>query len=304
MSIDLNRTLQNLLQCQAPTEDEIYEICEKVNEIFIKEDNVITVPSPVTICGDTHGQFYDLIELFKIGGMPPEVNYLFMGDYVDRGYHSVETFSLLLCLKILYPDRIWLLRGNHESRQVTQVYGFYDECMRKYANSDVWKIFTEVFDLLPLSAVINNDIFCCHGGLSPSFDTIDELRALDRKVEVPHTGMMCDLLWSDPSEEKGWAISQRGAGYVFGKDITDNFCSKNKLKMICRGHQLVNDGFLWNHESACVTIFTAPNYCYRCGNAAALMELDEKGSLDFIQFDPSPNKINDFTVSKIPDYFL
>ncbi|OQS53468.1 serine/threonine protein phosphatase PP2A [Ecytonucleospora hepatopenaei] len=301
---EFKNLLQDLLQCKTPNEREVYDLCSKAREIFLEEENVISVPSPVTICGDTHGQFYDLIELFKIGGMPPNITYLFMGDYVDRGYHSVETFSLLLCLKVLHPQQIFLLRGNHECRQITQVYGFYDEIMRKFANSEVWKEFATVFDVLPLSAVVNNDMFACHGGLSPNFSTLDELRKIDRKVEVPHTGVMCDILWSDPAEENGWGVSPRGAGYVFGKDVTDKFLEKNKIKMICRGHQLVDQGFSWAHEDTCVTIFTAPNYCYRCNNLAALMELNDNGSYEFTQFNPSPNKVEDFVSTKIPDYFL
>jgi serine/threonine-protein phosphatase 2A catalytic subunit len=155
------------------------------------------VRCPVTICGDIHGQIHDLIELFKIGGQCPETNYLFMGDYVDRGYYSVETVSLLLSLKTRYPQRIHLLRGNHESRQITQVYGFYDECLRKYGTGVVWKMFTDLFDYLPLTAVVEDQIFCLHGGLSPSIDSLDHIRQIDRVQEVPHDGAMCDLLWSD-----------------------------------------------------------------------------------------------------------
>lgn len=301
---DFNKLLQKLLQCEVPTEKEVYNLCSAVKEILSKEENVISVPAPVTICGDTHGQFYDLIELFKIGGMPPNITYLFMGDYVDRGYHSVETFSLLLCLKVLHPTQIFLLRGNHECRQITQVYGFYDEIMRKFATAEVWKEFTVVFDYLPLSAVINNDTFACHGGLSPTLNSLDELRNLDRKIEVPHSGLMCDILWSDPGDENGFGLSPRGAGYTFGKDVSDKFMQNNKIKMICRGHQLVDQGFSWSHDETCVTIFTAPNYCYRCNNLGALMEMGEKGACEFTQFDPSPNKVEDFVSTKIPDYFL
>lgn len=300
----IDQILEKLNQTKTPTEAEVQLICELASEILLKEENVVSVPAPVTICGDIHGQLFDLFELIKIGGMPPHTNYLFMGDYVDRGYHSVETVSYLLCLKIKYPDRVWLLRGNHESRQITQVYGFFDECIRKFGSSSVWRLFTDLFDCLPISAVVNNDTFCCHGGLSPSFDTIDQLRSIDRRVEVPHEGTMCDLLWSDPDEKNGWGQSPRGAGFTFGRDITESFNKRNGLKMICRAHQLVNEGFNWNHNQECVTIFSAPNYCYRCGNLASLMEMDEVGTYEFTQFDPSPTKVEDFVCSKLPDYFL
>ena len=151
-----------------------------------------------------------------MGGDVPDTNYLFMGDFVDRGFYSVETFLLLLALKVRYPDRITLIRGNHESRQITQVYGFYDECLRKYGNANVWKYLTDLFDYLPLTAVVENQIFCLHGGLSPSLDTLDMIRDIDRVIEVPHEGPMCDLMWSDPEEIEGWGVSPRGAGYIFG----------------------------------------------------------------------------------------
>lgn len=300
----VDEIIEKLYKCQVPTEAEVQMVCELATEILSKEENVVSVPSPVTICGDIHGQLYDLFELLKIGGLPPYTNYLFMGDYVDRGYHSVETVTFLLCLKIRYPERVWLLRGNHESRQITQVYGFYDECVRKFGTSAVWRLFTDLFDFLPIAAVVNNDTFCCHGGLSPSFDTIDQLKGIDRRVEVPHEGVMCDVLWSDPDETSGWGQSPRGAGFTFGSDITEAFNHRNGLKLICRAHQLVNEGFNWNHDQACVTIFSAPNYCYRCGNLASLMEMDERGNHEFTQFDPSPTKVEDYSVSKIPDYFL
>jgi serine/threonine-protein phosphatase 4 catalytic subunit len=174
---DLDKQIEQLRRCEYIKESEVKELCEKAKEILIEEANVQRVEAPVTICGDVHGQFDDLIELFKIGGDCPETNYLFMGDFVDRGFNSVETFLLLLALKVRYPDRITLIRGNHESRQITQVYGFYDECMRKYGSINVWRYCTEVFDYLALGALIDNKIFCVHGGLSPTVKNIDEVIA-------------------------------------------------------------------------------------------------------------------------------
>lgn len=169
----MDKSIANLGECKPLPEDQIKALCEKAKEILVNESNVQPVRTPVTICGDIHGQFFDLKELFKIGGELPDNNYLFMGDYVDRGYYSVETVSYLVTLKVRYPNRITILRGNHESKQITQVYGFYDECLRKYGNANVWQYFTSLFDYLPLTAVVEGNIFCLHGGLSPSIDTLD-----------------------------------------------------------------------------------------------------------------------------------
>lgn len=188
-SYNLDKFIEKLNDCKPLKENEVKFLIEKVKEILFNESNVQHVRAPVTVCGDIHGQFFDMMELFKIGGKCPETNYLFMGDYVDRGYFSVETVSLLLCLKLRYPNRIYLTRGNHETRQVTQVYGFYDECMRKYNNNpQIWKYFTDLFDYLPLTAVVENSIFCLHGGLSPAIDSLDHIRMIDRFQEVPHEG--------------------------------------------------------------------------------------------------------------------
>jgi len=205
-------------------------------DLLVEESNIVNLYSPITICGDIHGQFFDLMELFKYGGECPRTNYLFMGDFVDRGFYSVETFLLLLSLKVRYPEKIYLIRGNHESRQITQVYGFYDECLRKYGSVNVWRYCTEIFDFLPLAAIIDEQVFCVHGGLSPSIETLDQIKTIDRKQEVPHDGPMCDLMWSDPEEMSGWGVSPRGAGFLFGKDKVDEFNHRNEINLIARAH--------------------------------------------------------------------
>eukprot|EP00042_Codosiga_hollandica_P020922 m.70187 g.70187 ORF g.70187 m.70187 type:complete len:308 (-) comp50113_c0_seq1:237-1160(-) len=301
---DIDAQIETLRRGEKLDEEQVKTLCERAKEILSKESNVQPVPCPVTVCGDVHGQFHDLLELFRIGGEVPDTNYLFMGDYVDRGYYSVESVSLLVALKVRWPNRLFILRGNHESRQITQVYGFYDECLRKYASAAVWTYFTDLFDYLPLTGLVENQIFCLHGGLSPGAETLDTLRAMDRFQEVPHEGPMCDLLWSDPDDRKGWNVSPRGAGYNFGQDVSEQFNHRNGLTLVSRAHQLVMDGYSWSHERNVVTIFSAPNYCYRCGNQAGIMELDDALNYTFLQFDPAPRAEGYHKQARTPDYFL
>ncbi|KAL2904138.1 Serine/threonine-protein phosphatase PP2A-2 catalytic subunit [Bienertia sinuspersici] len=275
---DLDRQIEQLMECKPLSEGEVKTLCDQARAILVEEWNVQPVKCPVTVCGDIHGQFYDLIELFRIGGNAPDTNYLFMGDYVDRGYYSVETVTLLVALKLdaveVYVKDI---RNNIVSQQAPW-YGFYDECLRKYGNANVWKHFTDLFDYLPLTALIES--------------------------QVPHEGPMCDLLWSDPDDRCGWGISPRGAGYTFGQDIAANFNHTNGLSLISRAHQLVMEGFNWCQDKNVVTVFSAPNYCYRCGNMAAILEIGENMEQNFLQFDPAPRQIEPDTTRKTPDYFL
>jgi len=305
MASDLDRQIEQLRRCELIKESEVKALCAKAREILAEESNVQRVDPPVTICGDIHGQFYDLKELFKVGGDVPATNYLFMGDFVDRGFYSVETFLLLLALKVRFPDRITLIRGNHESRQITQVYGFYDECLRKYGSVNVWRYCTDVFDYLSLSAIIDDKIFCVHGGLSPSINTLDQIRTINRQQEVPHEGPMCDLMWSDPEDIEGWGLSLRGAGYLFGGDVVQQFNSINKLELICRAHQLVMEGYKHMFNETLVTVWSAPNYCYRCGNVAAILELDEHLGKNFKIFDAAPQESRGIPAKRpTPSYFL
>jgi len=307
MSIsNVDRMISCLKKCGLLKEKEVKNLCDRGKELLSKVPNVVKLDAPVAICGDIHGQFYDVLELFRAGGDPPLTNYVFLGDYVDRGFYSVETFLLLLTLKVRYPRRITLLRGNHESRQITQVYGFYDECLRKFGSMNVWKHCCELFDLLPLVAIIEGHIFCVHGGLSPNCKNIDSILAINRKREIPHDGGMCDLLWSDPEVGvENWALSPRGAGFLFGMDVTLQFCQLNNVSMIARAHQLAMDGYRLLFENKVATVWSAPNYCYRCGNSAAIMHFNSKLDVKWVKFEAAHSSYRNpgVEVGK-PDYFL
>lgn len=296
-SNDIDNWLETVKNGTILPERELRILCEKVKEILIEESNVQPVKAPVTICGDIHGQFHDLLELFNKGGDIPQTRYIFMGDFVDRGFNSVETFQLLLCLKLKYPAHITLLRGNHETRQITTVYGFYDETIRKYGNANPWKYCTEVFDYLGIGAIVEGKIFCIHGGLSPEIKTIDQVRLIDRRMEIPHEGPFCDLMWSDPEDIETWAVSPRGAGWLFGSKVTSEFNHINDISLIARAHQLVMDGFkYWFRDQNLVTVWSAPNYCYRCGNVASILNINEKLDKTFDIF----HALRDQTTRAVP----
>ena len=311
-SIDLDECIERLYRKELLADSVIEAICAKAKDLLMKESNVVHIAAPVTVVGDIHGQFFDMIEIFKIGGFCPDTNYLFLGecfsavegvschvltggiaivtgDYVDRGLFSVETISLLVCLKLRYPHRVHLIRGNHESRGVTQSYGFYTECARKYGNANVWHYFTDMFDFLTLSVVINDQIFCVHGGLSPSIHSIDQIKIIDRFREIPHEGPMADLVWSDPDTERDeFSLSPRGAGYTFGAQVVRKFLEVNSMSHILRAHQLCQEGYQVLYDDRLSTVWSAPNYCYRCGNLASVLEVSDTGERYFNIFDAAP----------------
>ncbi|EPX73549.1 serine/threonine protein phosphatase PP6 catalytic subunit Ppe1 [Schizosaccharomyces osmophilus] len=303
---DLDEWIATVRKCKYLPEHQLKRLCEMVKEILMEESNIQPVRTPVTVCGDIHGQFYDLLELFRVSGELPSTNYIFMGDFVDRGYFSLETFTLFMLLKARYPDKITLLRGNHESRQITQVYGFYDECQTKYGNANVWKYCCQVFDFLTLAAIIDNKILCVHGGLSPEVRTLDQIRILARAQEIPHEGSFCDLMWSDPEDIESWTVSPRGAGWLFGSKVTGEFSHINDLKLIARAHQLVQEGYKYHFdEKNLVTVWSAPNYCYRCGNVASVMKVDESLEPDFRIFSAVPDEERTVPPSrKRSEYFI
>ena len=300
-----DKWLEDLKELKCLPEEDLKLLCEKAKEIFIEESNVQNVSAPVIICGDIHGQIHDLIELFKKGGDIPNSRYVFMGDYVDRGYNGVEVLELLLALKIKYPEHITLLRGNHESRQICFAYGFYEEITRKYGNANAWEYFTDLFDYLPLAALVEGKIFCVHGGLSPYISTVDQIRLINRKMEIPREGVFCDVMLSDPDDIETWIISCRGAGWIYGWKVVDEFTHINGLELICRAHQLVMEGFkYWFEKKNLCTVWSAPNYCYRCGNKASILKISSDLSRTIDYFDFSPKSTTSLPPKSLVPYFL
>jgi len=250
-------------------------LCQSVMNIFAEQPMLLELDAPMKVAGDIHGQFFDLLRLFEYGGSPAEANYLFLGDYVDRGKNSIECVALLLAYKAKYPENFFVLRGNHECASINRLYGFFDECKRRY-NIKLWKTFGDVFNYMPVCALISDRILCMHGGLSPELKSLDDIRQLPRPVEVPDTGLLCDLLWSDPSTDvTTWGENDRGVSFTFGVEIVRTFLKKHDLDLVARAHQVVEDGYEFFGGRVLVTVFSAPNYCREFDNAGALMLIDE-----------------------------
>ncbi|KAI6102246.1 Metallo-dependent phosphatase-like protein [Pisolithus sp. B1] len=248
MAYDPDKWIAQLMDCQHLPEQDMKILCDTARAILLEESNIQPVSTPVTICGDIHGQFRDLLERRQ---RARDQLYL---------HGTLETVS--------YPDRVTLLRGNYESRQITQVYGFYDERQQKYGSAAVRKARCNVFDYLNLAAIIDGETLCVHGGLSPDICTLDQIR------RIPHEGAFCDLV-------------PRGVGWLFGGNVTREFNHVNSLSLIACAHQLVQEGYKYMLDNALVTLWSVPNYCYRCGNMALVLTLREGGEHDFKVFGPA-----------------
>jgi serine/threonine-protein phosphatase PP1 catalytic subunit len=255
---------------------EIVAICQRARECFLSQPALLELDAPVKIVGDVHGQYTDLIRMFEMCGFPPNANFLFLGDYVDRGKQSLETILLLLCYKLKYPENFFLLRGNHECANVTRVYGFYDECKRR-CNVKIWKTFVDCFNTLPIAAIVAGKIFCVHGGLSPALIHMDDIRNIARPTDVPDYGLLNDLLWSDPADmEQDWEANERGVSYCFGKKVITDFLATHDFDLVCRAHMVVEDGYEFFNDRVLVTVFSAPNYCGEFDNWGAVMSVSSE----------------------------
>ncbi|KAI9337646.1 serine/threonine-protein phosphatase 2B catalytic subunit A1 [Pilaira anomala] len=266
------------------TEEQALYILNSTNDLLKNEPNLLRISAPITVCGDVHGQYYDVLKLFEVGGDPSETRYLFLGDYVDRGYFSIEMW---------YPNSFFLLRGNHECRHLTEYFTFKLECKKKYSEK-VYDAVMTCFDSLPLAAVVNNQFLCVHGGLSPELATLKDIEDIHRFKETPTSGLMCDLLWADPFEEFDYDTgskfepnSVRGCSYFFSYRAACNFLEKNNLLSIIRAHEAQANGKATGFP-ALMTIFSAPNYIDVYNNKAAILRYD-KSVLNIRQFNATPH---------------
>lgn len=274
-----------------PTAFEIQSVIHAVMPILDAEPNVLEISRPVCICGDSHGQLRDVNYLFEIAGGMQSTGFLFLGDYVDRGANSVELITLFLCYKVLYPDRMFFLRGNHEARDVNCDYGFYDELQSKLGGDadGIWELYNDVFDRMPLAAIVDHRLFCVHGGLSPGFGSIDEIRAIERRQEPTIGTPMSDLLWSDPACVRTWQSGQRRTGYLFGEDQAREFLDREGLAMIVRAHEEV-DGFSVRFGGRLGSVWAAPNYSRSTRNRAAFLRVIPGRPDTFVEYGSAVDK--------------
>ncbi|KAF2153429.1 Metallo-dependent phosphatase [Myriangium duriaei CBS 260.36] len=283
------------------TEEQALWIIREGTKILSEEPNLLEMDAPITVCGDVHGQYFDLMKLFEVGGDPAETRYLFLGDYVDRGYFSIECVLYLWCLKIWYPNTLWLLRGNHECRHLTDYFTFKLECKHKYSEV-VYEACMESFCALPLAAVMNKQFLCIHGGLSPELHTLEDIKSINRFREPPTHGLMCDMLWSDPLEDFGQEKTQeyfihnhvRGCSYFFSYPAACAFLEKNNLLSIIRAHEAQDAGYRMYRKTrttgfpSVMTIFSAPNYLDVYNNKAAVLKY-ENNVMNIRQFNCTPH---------------
>eukprot|EP01105_Mastigella_eilhardi_P000937 TRINITY_DN1116_c0_g2_i1.p1 TRINITY_DN1116_c0_g2~~TRINITY_DN1116_c0_g2_i1.p1 ORF type:complete len:569 (-),score=175.55 TRINITY_DN1116_c0_g2_i1:42-1556(-) len=298
--VDLTALQKHLVQEGKLQMNDIFTVIKQATAIFLAEPTLLVVDPPVTVCGDIHGQFYDLLRLFEIGGAVARTTYLFLGDYVDRGSFSCEVLFLMYSLKITYPKTFFMIRGNHECRHLTEFFTFKQECLRKY-NEKVYEAFLESFHALPLGALVNNQFLCIHGGISPEIRMLEDIRRIDRFREPPQLGAMCDVLWADPAEnfnpsndDNFGSNEVRGCSYVFTYRAACAFLERNKLLSIIRAHEAQDEGYkMYLHRESTsfptvITIFSAPNYLDAYNNKGAVLRY-ERNVLNIRQFTQVPH---------------
>lgn len=286
LDVLLKRRMEHRLKPLDLTLQQLVDLGNALRLVLSTDPVLLEIEGPVTIVGDIHGQFQDLVSWFDSCGHPPDTTYLFLGDYVDRGKQSIEVFGLLAAYKIKYPDKIYLLRGNHEHHAINRIHGWAEEAKMRYAV----KLFVEwsrVFNYLPLAAIVETAgkrLFACHGGISPELHKMDDIRAISRPCDIPDNGLICDLVWSDPDDKiNGWGENDRGVSHTWGSNVTKVFLKEHDFTHIVRAHQVVVEGHKTNHHGKVITVFSAPNYCGEFDNKGSVMRVEADGSHAFVQ---------------------
>ena len=263
------------------TQEDITSLLQNTRSVLTKEPILLELEGGIVIVGDLHGNVDDLIRIFERLRYPPATRYLFLGDYVDRGIYGLEVMLLLFALKVKFPDNVFLLRGNHECASLTGVYGFEEEILEKF-NREVYNEFIETFYQLPMCAVVGERIFCVHGGISPDLVTLDDIKKLEKPREIPMSGLVTDLVWSDPDiESEDFTASRRGCGYLYGPEALDDFLANNELDLLVRSHELCDEGVCWPYQDddvfadSCITVFSNTDYCGRENSGAVICVTDD-----------------------------
>lgn len=289
-SVDIDKCLSILWSAESRTKaatlefHEIEKLCATCEEIFQHEAMLLETSGPLTVVGNIHGHFEQLLKLFEQFGSPDKRRYLFLGGYVDKGHRSLDTICLLFLYKAQQPENLLLLRSNHEEAQMSRIYGFYDECKKRHS-VHLWKYFCRTFNMMPVCALVNEKIFCVHGGISPELKNLDQIRQLERPIVVPEAGLLCDLLWADPARDglkPGWGENERGVSVTFGEDVAKDFVAKFHLELICRSHEVVEDGVEYFADQTVVTLWSVLRFKAMEGpHAAAVMVVTEDGQRTF-----------------------
>ncbi|PAA52716.1 hypothetical protein BOX15_Mlig023621g1 [Macrostomum lignano] len=286
------------------TAAECLSVCHMAVEAMRSTDICIHIKTPINIVGDLHGQFHDLLRIFDALGQPPESRFLFLGDYIDRGKYSLEVMTLLFVLMLLYPNSVYLLRGNHETANICCRYGFKDEIGMRFIKAQAHKVlggFVRTFQWMSMCAIIDGQIFCCHGGISPSYmlqpfnlrggqqANVQALNESKKPVEPSRPSVLCDIIWADPMSgvmnvqfsptsesltEAKWLPNKRGCSFMFSGVALEEVMRMFQTQMLIRGHQVAQNGFLTHHNRRCVTVFSAPGYCGVYNNACSILQVD------------------------------
>ena len=268
-------------------EEEIKYVIDNSLKIIREEKALVELEAPLRICGDIHGQYMDLLQIFESYGYPDQYNYLFLGNYVDYGNSGIEVLCLLLCYKIKYPEKITLLRGNHETSSKNRIHGFYDECKRRY-NVILWRAFIDLFNHFPIASIIDDKVFCVHGGLSPELNRPNDVLTISRPTDIPDLGLLFDLLNSNPSKDviEYDEDDNEENSFLFGEKAVREFCGKNNLDLIVRGNQVTKNGYEFFAQKKLVTIFSATNFGGKNINSGAMLIIDEGLNSSLVTFNP------------------